>query len=78
MGDIRSAYRLAKRGRGRSRGEASAVVDSLVADCIAMCQSIISDYKLSGIQKKLIRRQIPGLCNRLSFSDFRWRQEISK
>ena len=81
MGDIRSAYRLAKRGRWRSQrqtGEVVAVVDSLISDCEQMCQVIISQHRLTGRKKQRIRAQVKEMCKRLSLNEFRWRQEMSK
>lgn len=81
MGDIRSAYRLAKRGRWRSQrqaGEVVAVVDSLISDCEQMCQEIISQHRLAGRKKQRIRLQVREMCKRLSLNEFRWRQEMSK
>lgn len=74
--DIRNPYRLAKRGRYRgSSGEASAVVDSLIADCTEMCQVIISRHRLTGRKKQRIRAQVKEMCKRLSLNEFRWKQQ---
>lgn len=81
VGDVRGAYRLAKRGRWRSQrqaGEVVAVVDSLISDCEQMCQVIISHHRLKGRQKQRIRSQVKEMCKRLSLNEFRWRQEMSK
>jgi hypothetical protein len=73
VGDARSAYRLAKRGRWRSQrkaGEVVEVVDSLIADCKSILEAHLSARRLPGNVKQVFRNAIHARLNKLTFAGF--------